>query len=535
MNSDNTNNIPYDTPPPWLEKILRELQELREENARLKDEIARLKKQKKRPKIAAPPIEKPKRVKNDTEESKKNPPKGRRKARKETRVIEPSHVPPGSKFKGYKEYTVQDVSVQATQITFKCKVYVTPEGKLVRGEVPEEYSNGHFGPELIAHCLQLYHGGGMTQPGLLEYLIEQGVEISAGQLHHILAGDTEAFTKEMDGVLRTGIKASPFLQTDDTGARHRGNNGVSTCISSPYFTYFQSTGSKSRLNFLSILRGSHKNHILDEGALIYASDHGISKLALEKLDDVLDKVSARRFPDCEALKAFLKSLQIFMEKDVRILAEATALSAAIRHGLPEGLPIVADAAPQFRLWATHGLCWVHEERHYRKLIPVTEHERNELAKIQGQIWELYAGLKEFGTKPSLDLKRHLITLFEKAFKRSGVSTALDKLLKKTYSRKQGLLQVLEHPYLPLHNNDCERDIREYVKRRKVSGGTRSDVGRCARDTFLSLKKTCLKLGVSFFAYIRDRVSNLGQIPPLAGVLRSKARAGPYVILTPVEF
>ena len=38
----------------------------------------------------------------------------------------------------------------------------------------------------------------------------------------------------------------------------------------------------------------------------------------------------------------------------------------------------------------------------------------------------------------------------------------------------------------------ERDIRKYVKRRKVSGGTRSDEGRQCRDTFASLKKTCKK-------------------------------------------
>jgi hypothetical protein len=69
----------------------------------------------------------------------------------------------------------------------------------------------------------------------------------------------------------------------------------------------------------------------------------------------------------------------------------------------------------------------------------------------------------------------------------------------------------------------ESDIREYVKRRKISGGTRSDAGRRCRDTFASLKKTCRKLGLRFWDYLQDRVRGLGQIPRLADVIRQKAQ------------
>jgi hypothetical protein len=57
--------------------------------------------------------------------------------------------------------------------------------------------------------------------------------------------------------------------------------------------------------------------------------------------------------------------------------------------------------------------------------------------------------------------------------------------------------------LPLHNNLSERDIREYVKKRKISGSTRSE----SRDTFASLKKTCRKHGVSFWHYLKARLLN----------------------------
>jgi hypothetical protein len=74
----------------------------------------------------------------------------------------------------------------------------------------------------------------------------------------------------------------------------------------------------------------------------------------------------------------------------------------------------------------------------------------------------------------------------------------------------------------LHNNAAETDIREFVTRRKMSGGTRSDAGRKARDTFVGLKKTCRKLGVSFWQYLRSRLQADGLIPPLSDLIRQKA-------------
>lgn len=100
-------------------------------------------------------------------------------------------------------------------------------------------------------------------------------------------------------------------------------------------------------------------------------------------------------------------------------------------------------------------------------------------------------------------------------------------------QKADLLRVLERPEVPLHNNALESDIREFVKRRKISGGTRNEAGRRCRDTFASLKKTCRKLGVRFWDYLQDRVRGLGKLPRLAELIRQKAQqstapAGPAV-------
>ena len=97
-------------------------------------------------------------------------------------------------------------------------------------------------------------------------------------------------------------------------------------------------------------------------------------------------------------------------------------------------------------------------------------------------------------------------------------------MKRLYDNKAELLLVLEKPEIPLHNNLSESDIREYVKKRKISGSTRSELGRRARDTFTSLKKTCRKLGISFWDYLRDRLGHLERIPGLPELVHQRARA-----------
>jgi len=61
-----------------------------------------------------------------------------------------------------------------------------------------------------------------------------------------------------------------------------------------------------------------------------------------------------------------------------------------------------------------------------------------------------------------------------------------------------------------------------VKRRKISGNTRSESDRQCRDRFTSLKKTCRKLGVSFWQYLKDRIENTELIPDLSDLIRQHA-------------
>ena len=96
---------------------------------------------------------------------------------------------------------------------------------------------------------------------------------------------------------------------------------------------------------------------------------------------------------------------------------------------------------------------------------------------------------------------------------------LNSALMRLKRNKSELLLVLERPEIPLHNNLSENDMRIYVKKRKISAGTRSDVGRDSRDTFTSLKKTCKKLGICFWEYLNDRISKTNSIPKLASLVQ----------------
>lgn len=513
-------DIPEDQKTPLVQALLRIIQIQSEEIAHLKDEIAKLKGQKTRPKIP------PSNVSDDAKNKKSRSalkgtkdPHARRQRRYEQRIIEPDAVPPGSRFKGYENYSVQDIHIESSEILFRLAVYIAPDGSRVRGTLPPEYSQGHFGVELQAYCIAQYFQCHVTEPLLLDQLYEMGIDISPAELSNILIQGKEQFHKESKEVLDAGIRYSDFLNTDDTSARHKGKNGYCTMVGSPLFSYFESTSSKSRINFLRILQGGQEIYAITEESLNYAFEKGLSDGALDRLE----KHEGRSFKDRTTWEAFLKKQKIHGDDECRTATEAALVGGSFKAGINLHVPIISDAAPQFVLFL-NGLCWVHEERHYRKLIPVSESERVEIDKMRSEIWDFYETMKLFKLQPSLDQQSQLSKRFDEIFNANYESNGLQALMANTRSRKEGLLLVLTRPFLPLHNNDCERDIREYAKRRKISGSTRSEAGRKARDTFTSLKKTCRKLHVAFWSYVRDRLSDEQIVPRLADLIIKRAKA-----------
>ncbi len=167
------------------------------------------------------------------------------------------------------------------------------------------------------------------------------------------------------------------------------------------------------------------------------------------------------------------------------------------------------------------------QRHYRKLIPADDATRQAIEQVRGEIWDLYKGLQEYQLAPSDTLKAKLDAVFDNLFlKKKTTSPTLNHQLAKTYAKKTELLRVLERPATPLHNNGTETDAREMVVKRKISGGTRSEEGQKCRDTFVSLKKTCVKLEICFLRFLEDRIGRLFEIPRLSQIILTRSASQP---------
>jgi hypothetical protein len=159
-----------------------------------------------------------------------------------------------------------------------------------------------------------------------------------------------------------------------------------------------------------------------------------------------------------------------------------------------------------------------------KLIPLCDRHREDQQRVRGEIWDLYADLKAYKSNPDPTKTLLLEARFDAIFTQRTSFETLNQTLRRLHKRKDELLLVLKRPDIPLHTNGSESDIRSYVKRRKVSGGTRSDIGKRCRDAFASLNKTCRKLGVSFWEYLIDRIEQRGEIASLPDIIRQRVAA-----------
>lgn len=213
------------------------------------------------------------------------------------------------------------------------------------------------------------------------------------------------------------------------------------------------------------------------------------------------------------------------ERHRRIITEAALVASLISHGINPDLVIMSDDAGQFKIAGfLNALCWVHAERTINKIIAFTDPNRIALESVRSQIWDFYQDLKGYKLAPAEEKKLALEKQFDEIFTQSTGFQSLNLALQRIHENKVALLLVLSRPEIPLHNNLSENDIRVYVKKRKISATTRSDNGRDARDTFLSLMKTCQKLGISFWRYLLDRLSGENVIPQLPQLIRAAAQA-----------
>jgi hypothetical protein len=510
----------------WGEQLLEIILRHHEQELHLKDEVAVLKGEKKRPKF------KPSRM--HEEAGKVSAPDGQQQTKLARRRGKPSksktaqltidcdeiiqpfeRVPRGSRFKGYRDFVVQDLVVSSRNTRYRLARWQTPDGQTLTGQIPKAVAGGHFGATLVSYVLYQHHHCHVTQPLLREQLREWGIEISSGQMNALLQEGKERFHAEKDGLLSTGLALSAYVTVDDTGTRHQGNNGYVTHIGNEHFAWFKSTCSKNRINFLELLSAGH-GYQINEEALAYMKKQELSQAFL----DALREHGRTSFADQREWQLHLDSLGMGIDRLRNIATEGALLGSLKRCGVAQDLAIVSDDAGQFNV-LIHGLCWIHAERLVHKLLPLNDQHREDIARVRSDIWSLYADLKDYKRHPTIKRKHALQKRFDAVFIQKTRYATLDRLLRRIHLNKSELLLVLERPEIPLHTNGSERDIRDHVKKQKISGGTRSELGRQCRDTFSSLKKTCRKLGISFWAYLTDRISRSDNVPLLPHLIEQR--------------
>ena len=501
-----------------LEQHIETIALQKEQIQQLKDEIARLKKQKPKPKISPSNLSQ----KGKKKSSGKRPGSAKKKKTANLEIhaterIKPESIPPGSKFNCLKPYTVQGLKISVHNTRYLLEQWITPDGKIISGKLPSEI-DGHFDNTLRTFILHQYHNCHVTQPLLLEQLREWGVDISSGQLNNILTENKDSFHNEKDAILAAGLQSSSYVNVDDTGARHNGKNGYCTHIGNDFFAWFESTESKSRINFLSLLRAGASDYVLNEEAFEYMEQRRLPKSSLA----LLLNHPVKEFMDTEQWEQHLEEVGIVKPRHIQIATEG-ALFGCVLSQLPRSLVIVSDDAGQFNI-LNHALCWIHAERILAKIIAPSDNKRQILEEVRQQIWQFYSELKDYKEAPSQEEKNRLSEKFETIFTQKTDFQTLNAALQRLNKNKPELLLVLDRPEIPLHNNLSENDIREYVKRRKVSGSTRNEAGRRCRDTFTSIKKTCRKLGISFWQYLEDRLSGKNTILPLPQIIRQASTA-----------
>jgi hypothetical protein len=514
-----------------VETLMADLREARAEIQRLRDELNRLKGGQGIPNIKPNRPASPGTSSQHSSERERREPKDWQKSskldqipinREEVLKLDPASLPPDSEFKGYEPVVVQDLRIATDNIRFlKEKYYSASAGKTYLAPLPKGY-DGEFGPGIRALSIVFAYGCNMTEPKIAEFFANMRIRISAGQISNLLTGGQEKFHAEKDAIVQAGLASSPWQNMDDTGTRVDGRNRHCHVLCNPLYTAYFTTERKDRLTVIDVLRNLRERAFrINDEAFGFLRQFALPVRVIEGLGNVPRDQNLGEAEFHRWLDQHIPSLGPQQRSRILEAAAVAAYHAEVEH--PVVRLLLCDDAPQFKLVTEElGLCWIHDGRHYKKLEPYIAYHRCLLDSFLKQYWDFYKQLLAFRGTPTPELAVRLSDEFDRLFSTVTGYEALDARIAKTEAKKSHLLMVLRHPEIPLHNNAAELAARFRVRKRAVSFGPRSEKGIQAWDTFHTLCSTAKKLGVSFYRYIHDRVSEANQMLALAELIGQRA-------------
>lgn len=514
-----------------VEELAQRNAELLVENQALRDELARLKGEQGKPTIrpAAP------RTSSDqsSEAARRTPTPRTPRATTATLAIDrverltcdPATLPADAKRRATTPLVVQNVRVEREVVCFlREQWYAESTGKTYLAPLPAGYQ-GKYGPQLKQVALCQYWQEQVSEASLLTFLRGLGVQISAGTLATLLIEDRELFAAEQAAVVAAGLASSPVQQLDATSTRVNGQPQQCHILCNAFYTAYRTLPHKDRLSVLTVLsNGAPLLHLANATAAAWLTQTGVAETT---------RAALAALPQDEAVDAATFAQRLAEHgaglgpQQQRWLREATAV-AAYQAGLlgPVVETLLSDDAPEYtRLTAQHGLCWVHDGRLYTKLVPYTAANRQLLAAFREEYWAYYRELRAYQAAPEPAEAMRLGAAFDALFSRATGYAALDDRIAKTKAKRAQLLLVLTDRTVPLHNNAAELGARRRVRKRDVSFGPRTEQGKRAWDVFQSLVETTRKLGVSFGAYVWDRLVGAGEVPRLDDLIRARVAQG----------
>jgi hypothetical protein len=369
--------------------------------------------------------------------------------------------------------------------------------------------------------LTLGHGATVSQPSLLTFFQDAGIAIGKGTIARWLRDHRSTWRSDAEAIHQAGLASTDWQATDQTSTRVDGQNETCHVLGNPLFTVYQTRPGGTRQDVLAVLWGQEPRFRLNADALAWLSATRINRVLLTQIAAALPWDSELSATD---LTRHLDGAGVSLGPQHRQQV-GDALAIAAYHAQTV-VPIVRrllsdDASVYHLLTDEHALCWIHDARHYAKLTPIVPAHRERLAAFRTDYWAFYRQLVAYRMAPTEPERTRLHARFDELFSRRTGYLALDERIAKTSANQELLLLVLDHPDLPLHNNDMELAARRRVRKRDVSFGPQSRAGAQAWDTFQTIIATATKLGVRVYAYFLGRLMAPAITPTLADHIRER--------------